>query len=557
MYSKNKKPGITVNSDLINDFHFLITEVKNICKMVQEITNTLNVVKLDQLSKREAYIDSLKNRIESLSYDSIFTLKNKHKTLVSNYRALIQITINVHRIGEFLIQAGKQVYYIQDPKSFKEFDLDPFYDIIQLNLSKTFTSLSEVNRDLAEELCKAEVTLDELYIEHFEFIKANISKKKMSHDMMTLLFIVRYFERIGDRFLIIGENILTVAVGETIDIQNYQNLQEVVEFLSKHDKSVNYEFKPFLFSRSGCKVGKLVIRKGKDYENTFRNYFYKSGDTQKIVEEIEGLKLWKKYFPDTVPEVIWKSVTKSDSTLVVSFLKGENFLKYVLETKKEADLQIAINAIKDKLKTIWGKQIQKGKKRSELIKQITSRKGEITKVHKDFFDELSINKRGSVSFDEIIKNAQSYEKQVRIPFTVLCHGDFNLDNLIYSPVSKKVRFVDVHRSGFKDYAQELSVFVVSALRIKLEDEHSRKRIKFICWEMYQFGKRFAHKYDDKYFEARFALGLFRSFVTSTRFLVDDDWYHKMRENAICIFQDVEDARNDLKKMHLNFKKILR
>ena len=556
MSSYKESEKITLNTDLVNDLHFLITEVKSVARLVREITVTLNTSKLEALKKRGAYLDSLKSRIESLSYDSIFKLKSKQKTLVKNYRALIQITLNVHRVGEFLIQAGEQVSYVQDPQTFKEIDLDPFYDVIQLQLSKTFISFTEVNRDMAEQICESEVLLDELYINQFNFIKENITRKKMSQDMMTLLFIARYFERIGDRFLIIGENILNVAVGETIDIRNYQNIQDIVDFLSKKKEEVIYEFKPFLFSRSGCKVGKLLIKRENTYENMYQNYFYKSGDTRKIIEEIDGLKLWKKYFPNSVPQIVWKSIGKSNSTLVVNFLRGENFLKYLLEVKKDSDLQLAISAIKSKMEKVWSKKLVKNNKKSQLIKQISSRKGEITKIHKDFFNDFQISKRKKTSFDVLISEAKDLEKKVKIPFKVLCHGDFNLDNILYDAEPRKVSFVDVHRSGFKDYAQELSVFVVSALRIKLDDEQALLRIRLLCLEMFEFGKRFAKKHGDDYFQARFALGLFRSFVTSTRFLLDDDWYYKLRENAIVIFEDVSKSKKDLRKLELNLKAVL-
>lgn len=150
MASITESENITLNTDLVNDLHFLITEVKSVTRLEQEITETLSTTKLDALKKRGAYLDSLKSRIESLSYDAIFQLKAKQKTLVKNYRALIQITANIHRIGEFLILAGKQVAYIQDAKIFKEIDLDPFYGVVQLQLSKTFTSFIEVNREMDE-----------------------------------------------------------------------------------------------------------------------------------------------------------------------------------------------------------------------------------------------------------------------------------------------------------------------------------------------------------------------------------------------------------------------
>lgn len=42
MTSITESENITLNTDLVNDLHFLITEVKSVTRLVQEITETLS-----------------------------------------------------------------------------------------------------------------------------------------------------------------------------------------------------------------------------------------------------------------------------------------------------------------------------------------------------------------------------------------------------------------------------------------------------------------------------------------------------------------------------------
>jgi len=50
--------------------------------------------------------------------------------------------------------------------------------------------------------------------------------------------------------------------------------------------------------------------------------------------------------------------------------------------------------------------------------------------------------------------------------------------------------------------------------------------------------------------------LFRSFVTSTRFLPDDEWYHKMRKQAIIAMDLLQSNSKNLCKLSLDLEKIL-
>ena len=123
-------------------------------------------------------------------------------------------------------------------------------------------------------------------------------------------------------------------------------------------------------------------------------------------------------------------------------------------------------------------------------------------------------------FDSLVDAASQRESTLQAPFSVYIHGDFNVDNIIFDADEKRISFIDLHRSQQTDYVQDISVFMVSNYRLQILDAPLRARILGVALDIYRIAQRFAEKSDDDTFEIRLALGLARSFVTSTRFILD-------------------------------------
>ena len=137
------------------------------------------------------------------------------------------------------------------------------------------------------------------------------------------------------------------------------------------------------------------------------------------------------------------------------------------------------------------------------------------------------------------------------PFSVYIHGDFNLDNIIYDAEGKKIRFIDLHRSCYQDYTQDVSVFMVSNYRLQTLDKKTRKRIRQVVTQFYKFAKSFAVRNKDKTFELRLALGLARSFITSTRFILDKELANAMFLRGVFILENISNInKKNLKNYHL-------
>ncbi|MES9887369.1 MAG: hypothetical protein ABW140_11195, partial [Candidatus Sedimenticola sp. 6PFRAG1] len=98
--------------------------------------------------------------------------------------------------------------------------------------------------------------------------------------------------------------------------------------------------------------------------------------------------------------------------------------------------------------------------------------------------------------------------------------------------------------------QDVSVFMVSNYRLQILDVPLRRRIMKLAKEFYRIARRYAEKAGDDTFELRLALGLARSFATSTRFILDKSLARSMFLRARYLIEQVLEA--DLKKAG-NFK----
>ena len=170
---------------------------------------------------------------------------------------------------------------------------------------------------------------------------------------------------------------------------------------------------------------------------------------------------------------------------------------------------------------MWKETHTKTPIHADYMGQLAKRLPDVYAIHPEFrCGDESICGEKIPSFDTLLKKARRREKQLKAPFSVYIHGDFNLDNIIYDPVNKKINFIDLHRSRYMDYVQDVSVFMVSNYRLQILDAPLRRRLLDVAVALYEFARRYAKRAGDESFELRLAYALARSFATSTRFILD-------------------------------------
>jgi hypothetical protein len=89
-----------------------------------------------------------------------------------------------------------------------------------------------------------------------------------------------------------------------------------------------------------------------------------------------------------------------------------------------------------------------------------------------------------------------------------------------------------------DYVQDGSVFLVSNFRMPVFEEKLRDRLNGVIEMFFEFLKNFAREQEDRTFDVRMALGLARSFYTSTRFEMNSDFAKEMYLRAVFLLEKV-------------------
>jgi aminoglycoside phosphotransferase (APT) family kinase protein len=100
------------------------------------------------------------------------------------------------------------------------------------------------------------------------------------------------------------------------------------------------------------------------------------------------------------------------------------------------------------------------------------------------------------------------------------HGDFNTNNVLYDERLDRVHFIDVHRSGPGDYAQDIGVLLVSNLRTPIADGRLVRQLERLNGLIEEFAVGFGELVGDTHVRARLVLSQARSYLTSSRLVTD-------------------------------------
>ncbi len=523
-----------IDEGINTDLRFLILEVKKQARASLAAIERPSAKKIEKILIRENYVDNLKNTLENKSY---FNIHRQEERQMNYFRAVITISSNLERCADFFASIAEQMQYVEDPASFDDFPLKRYYRVIYRAIDAIYPALTEHNLDLTQKICDYEEVLDDYYKESHQQIKKKLQRKQNVNDMLVLLDIVRYLERTGDSLLNIGEAIFDIHVGEKMGIVQFKNLRKGLESQNVDLGVDTIDFSPIMNTRSGCRVAKITIPGRPETPPMF----YKEGLKEKVKEDIAGLRFWQETFPGKTPKILWDSTRKEHTTLLLEYIDGEDLMAIMLRPR--ADLDRALDLLGKNTARIWQKAKREKGQKPDFVSQLSRRKGDVESVHSALFDLEHL--------DDMLARARKIERGLKVPFTTMIHGDFNADNILLRLDEGKVYYVDVHRSRFGDYVQDVSVFLVSNIRIPIFSPDVRARLNAANSKMYAVGSSFAARQKDPYFDARLALGLFRSLITSTRFIFDKGFSMALYDRAELVLDTLELHGPDLKKFKLN------
>ena len=271
-------------------------------------------------------------------------------------------------------------------------------------------------------------------------------------------------------------------------------------------------------TRSGSGISGINIdgEKKQGYDAIF-----KIGQKNKLRQEKNKVASWHAIYPGLAPQIISYNHYGTSAAILVEHLSGQTYEQILLYGSNRL-LNETRSHLCQTLNLVWEKTANKQNVCAGYMNQLSKRIDDVYCIHPEF-DQFNpnINSNGVQSYNQLLKQVAEFEQQyIKAPFSVYIHGDFNVDNIIYDAQQQKIKFIDLHRSQYFDYVQDISVFMVSNYRLQILDAPLRQRILENTLSFYDVTRNYAQKVNDTTFNIRLALGLARSFMTSTRFILD-------------------------------------
>jgi phosphate uptake regulator len=517
---------------LKENFQFLVIEVRNHIYNAFDYLNSPDPELRDRIVTRDDYIDNLKNLIENDCFLKTLSASGQlSKDEINMIRAMHTIAINLERIADFCVNIVGQVDYLTDYKLFYSFDYEEMLTEISEATAEIVPALK--GRDLSKTLsvCRSENNLDRMYKRHFDRILSALKAgTEEAGDYVTILFIFRYLERIGDSLLNVGEAVLFAIIGERIKINQFQALQYTLSQSGISESAADVDLQFIWGTHSGCSIGRVENKKESQHRS--RESIFKEGLRSKIQEERQGLELWQGTFPALVPRIFsyHEEEDEDKASLLLEMLPGCT-LDEIVVTADQDTLSNALFMLEETLDDIWRETFTADggpARETNYIHQLKNRMNAVHRVHPRFRRTQQLIGSSRVdSTRDLLEKCERIEQELGSPFKVLIHGDFNLNNIVYNHTDQRIYYIDLHRSRYYDFVQDVSVFLVSNFRLPVFDTGLRNRLNSIIERFFHFASGFAREKGDETFPPRLCLALARSFYTSTRFELDHAFAKEM------------------------------
>lgn len=499
-----------------DDLTFLLSEIEKHCVYTELLFKTGSPDVLTRIRARAGYVQTLREKIEL----ACARLLERRKLGTSYYNQVVA----VRGLANALAALGQGLLDTVDAGSLDEYFDHPdsvnclkFIKRVDRTLALVKVGLSEDIRRTGIKVARRSEKLKLLY-EDIQTRTLHEKGRLLDVELRASILCNGCLRRLIDQLSDVAEALIKVDLGHVATLKNYKHLKHVTSELNYDLKDV--KVRRLALTRSGSAIASVSHQNASGQQVLA---VYKEGDRTKIDEEVQGVQNWRNVNPNIAPDVLVKTQADGEtSALLIEHIPGKT-LESLLREGKEKALEKALKILFKTLNSTWQATLTSEYSRADFMQQLRKRIKDSASVHPKFFTpEQRICGLARPSFYDIVDQVEVKERRWPSPFSVLIHGDFNVDNLIYDEVEDRIYFIDLHRSAYFDYVQDLSVLMVSIYRLQILEKSQRKIMMDCAKEIYKFGQRFAKRNDDENFDLRLAAGLARSFATSTRFVLDKE-----------------------------------
>ena len=530
-----------ISRSIRNNLHFLIVEVGFQVSSLQACLDTPSKNVSRRVLDRSGYAYNLMLRIHDSCHNQVIKA-GESGTDAASLRAIESIASDLEHITGLCRECIQQLDQLRSRRCPGAGTCKTMLERITRGLDQIEPAIRRSNTRLALKIGRVKTRLDETGLKLVKKNTTGLKRKKRTEDLVAGLFIAHGIEQMGDAMLNISEAIISANLGQPINIDRYHSLRASMELLDTASDTSDLVVEPIAETRSGSGISGISPT---GREKTGYAAIYKDGKKRKLREERRGLKNWQEIFPGLAPRILSYHKRGQSASLLIEHLAGLTFEQILLHEPSPM-LSQTLKQLNHTLGKVWSETRTPKPVAAGYMRQLSRRLEEVYAIHPEFRqDGCRICGKSIPAFGDLLKQVHRLETGIRAPFSVYIHGDFNVDNIIYDPLEKKINFVDLHRSRYMDYVQDVSVFMVSNYRLQVFDAPLRGRILALAQDFYRFAAAYAGKSGDKTFELRLALGLARSFATSTRFILDKSLAGAMFLRARYLLEQVlaADLRN--------------
>jgi phosphate transport system protein len=173
------------------------------------------------LARRVMEGDDVIDRMQVEIEDRCISLIARQQPVATDLRILgtgLKITTDLERIGDHAFDIAKIVLLIGDEPLIKPLvDIPRMAEISQKMLKDSLQAYLKLDIELAEQVCRADDRVDELYNQVFrELLTYMLEDTKKIKQATQLIFVARYLERIADHSTNVAEWVIYLATGERL-----------------------------------------------------------------------------------------------------------------------------------------------------------------------------------------------------------------------------------------------------------------------------------------------------------------------------------------------------
>ena len=522
--------SIALPKSVNENLRFLCVEVDSQLSVLKEYLGSPTTAIARRILDRSGYSYNLKTRIHT---SCVNTLSNSKQNDLQRLqlRCAEFIATDLERITELARECVKQMSFVSHPALLDAARVNPILNRIGRGVNQVLEAIESRDTQKALEIGQLENRVEKDYARLYRYYIGHLKSKKNTEDLAQILFVAQNLRQMGDALRHISEAIISANLGQPVNFERYFSLQSLVHEFDAEEEGVSIQ--PLAETRSGSAISGV---KGSAANGSGYLAIYKDGIKRKVKEERQGVRSWHELYPGLAPKILSYKKRGQSAALLIEHLPGYTFEQILLNESQELADE-ALRRLGKTLSSVWTETRNKEPATANFMGQLKQRMEDVYKIHPEF-QQGGVSLCGCVKpgFDALVAAAAAAEKSLPPPFSVYIHGDFNVDNIIYDPLEKRINFIDLHRSRYLDYVQDVSVFMVSNYRLQILDVPLRRRILKMAIDFYKLARQFARKVNDDSFEQRLALGLARSFVTSTRFILDKALAQNMYLRSIYLIE---------------------